>query len=298
MIEHGKKRVISLGFFDGIHIGHRALIEKTIYRAKELDATPSLISFDAHPDNMIVGGKTPLINSPYDRRDIVRRLYGIDDMIFLHFDEDMMRMNWHSFLERLTDWFGAAHLIAGYDFRFGFRGEGTPEKLADFCEKNGLGCDIIEKVTLDGKTVSSTYIRSLLQDGNIREANRFLGHPHTVTDIVRYGYRLGRKIGIPTANMAFADDVLVPAHGVYAAMAYPEQGGEYRAVTNIGVRPSVSNGTGVSVESHLSGYSGDLYGHRLRIELYDYLRPEAAFKDVDALKQQIDRDIEKTIKIL
>ena len=148
---------------------------------------------------------------------------------------------------------------------------------------------------LDGITVSSTYIRSLLRQGDVETAARFLGHPHTLTDSVRFGYRLGSKLGTPTINMRFEEGVLAPAYGVYAARVTIEGESLRRcAVTNVGVRPTVSGEGTVSVESYILDYDGNLYGRRVRLEFMRFMRPERRFENVDALKEQIFRDREET----
>lgn len=287
-----KKRVIALGFFDGIHIGHQALFNKTVERSRELGAIPSVISFDSHPDTMVFGKEVELINTSKDRVDLIKRIFDIDDTIFLHFDEYLMHMEWKDFIQWLVDWFHAVHFIAGYDFTFGYKGEGNTERLRERCAELGIGCDIIQKVEMDGLTVSSTLIRKLLSEGKIEEVNRYLGHPHTFTDTVRDGYKLGRKIGVPTINMRFADGMVRMPYGVYAAKAYLEDGRVHKAVTNIGIKPTVSGDNTVSVESHLLDYSGYLYGKKVRLEFYSYLRPEVKFADLRQLQQQIFKDIE------
>lgn len=156
---------------------------------------------------------------------------------------------------------------------------------------------MVDKVELDGITVSSTYIRSLLREGDMLRAEYFMGHPHFLSDIVRHGHRLGRHLGAPTVNMQFAPGVLIPPHGVYAARAIlPE--GEFAAVTNIGVRPTVSSEPTVTVESHLLGFGGNLYGRTLALEFFDFLRPERRFADLDELGAQIARDGERARQIV
>ncbi len=290
----GKKRVIALGFFDGIHIGHAALLRRTCARAAEIGAIPSALSFDTHPDTLVHGAPVPLINSAPGRADLIRRLFGIESVIFIHFDQTVMHMPWQDFAQTLIQEMDAAWLVVGHDFRFGWKGEGAAGRLADYCAAHGLGCDIIPAVTLDGRVVSSTYIRELIQNGEIERANAFLGHPHTLVDTVHYGYRLGTKMGTPTINMRFPDGVLVPKYGVYATKAFLEDGSEYMAVTNIGVRPTVSGGDRVSVESFILDFAGNLYDRQVRIEFYRFLRPEQRFADMDALKAQILRDAEET----
>ena len=285
------KRVLALGFFDGVHLGHAALIRRTKERAEALGAVPAVLTFDVHPDTLVRGAPVPLLTSPEDRAELVRRLFGVEEILSLRFDRSLMEMPWDRFLEWVREEFGAVHLVCGHDFSFGWRGEGNPDRLRTKCAALGLGSDVIPKVTLDGETVSSTRIRELLLAGQLKEANRLLGHPHVLTDTVRTGYRLGRKLGTPTINMRFGEGVLIPAHGVYAGKLRIEGESVDRwAVTNVGVRPTVSDGEQVSVESYILDYSGNLYGKRVRLEFRDFLRPERKFPDTDALKAQIARD--------
>lgn len=289
-----QKRVIALGFFDGIHIGHAALMRRTVARAGGMGAIPTVMSFDVHPDTLVRGTEVPLINSAHGREELIRRLFGIESVVFIHFDRTVMQMPWQTFIQTLVDEMDAAAFVVGHDFSFGWRGEGTAEKLTTYCAEHGLGCDVIPAVTLDGRVVSSTYIRELLENGEVERANAFLGHPHTLSDTVHYGYRLGTKMGTPTINMQFPDGVLVPRHGVYAAKVYLDDGSEHYAVTNVGVRPTVSGGQRVSVESFILDYHGNLYNRQVRLEFYKFLRPERKFDSVDALKARILYDANTT----
>ena len=286
------KRAVAIGFFDGVHIGHAALLEKTKQRALESGATPSVVSFDVHPDNLVFGAEVKLINSALGREDLIRRFFGIDNIVFLHFNRHMMTMPWDEFLDSLCEELNISHIVVGHDFCFGHRGEGTAEKLRDYCAGHGLGCDVIPPVTLDGRIVSSTYIRTLIENGQMEEARRYLGHPHILTDTVHSGYHLGSRLGAPTINMYFPEGVLVPRHGVYATRVCLEGGESYPAVTNVGVRPTVGSGNRVSVESHLLDYSGNLYGRQARVEFFAFLREEQQFADYEKLSAQIARDAE------
>ncbi|MDR1299422.1 MAG: riboflavin biosynthesis protein RibF [Oscillospiraceae bacterium] len=285
-----KRRAIALGFFDGVHIGHSALLRRTIAAGGQEGLVPSVITFDAHPQGLVAGKDVPLINSPEDRAGLIQRLFGIDDIIFLHFDRATAQMHWGVFVELLVSEFGARRLVAGHDFKFGRQGEGNADRLREKCREMGIGCDIIPEVKLDGITSSSTYIRQLISGGDIAAANRFLGHPHVLSDFVRYGYRLGRAIGTPTINMCFADGVLVPAHGVYATRVIIGDGVERTGVTNVGTRPTVSDSDKVTAETHILGYQGNLYGKTVRIEFYGRMRAERQFSGVEELKGQISRD--------
>ena len=286
------KRVIALGFFDGVHIGHGELLKRTKQRATERNAMPSVLSFDIHPDTLVFGKEVPLINSAIGREEIIRRCYGIDNVVFIHFNRRVMQMDWRDFLEDLIRDLQICHIVVGHDFCFGYRGQGTASRLRDYCAEHGLGCDVIPPVMLDGKIVSSTHIRELIAAGEIEQANRWLGHPHSLADTVHSGYHLGRKLGTPTINMFFPHGVIVPRHGVYATKVYLENGESYIAVTNVGVRPTVSQDDRVSVESHLLDYSGNLYGRQARVEFYAFLREEIKFSDYAALSEQIHKDAE------
>ena len=287
MIQGG--RAVALGFFDGLHLGHQKLLEETVRLAGEYSLTPAVLSFDVPPHALVSGQSCMLISGTEERRELLHRLFGIDEMLLLHFDETLRRMSWEDFTELLRREYGASALVAGYDFRFGYRGEGTAEKLMEKCRACSIPCRIVEKVTLDGTVVSSTHIRALLSQGNVEEAERFLGHPYFLRGRVTHGYAIGRTLGFPTANLTRESGVLLPKRGVYATLAHLENGQTVSAVTNIGRRPTF-DGEQDTIESHLLDFSGDLYGQTLRLELKAFLRPERPFPDVESLKQQIEED--------
>ena len=290
-----QKRVIALGFFDGVHRGHGALLSRVAGKAAELGAAPAAVTFDTHPENLIFGSPMPLINAPLDRAELMRRYYGIREVIVAHFDDRMMHMPWEDFItEFLVREHGAVHLVAGHDFHFGYKGEGNPDRLREKCARLGVGCDIIPKVELDGITISSTYIRTLLAQGEIERANYFLGHPHTLTDTVHHGKKLGSTLGFPTVNLRFQPGVLIPARGVYAARVWFENGESRCAVTNVGVRPTVDSHGEVNVEGFILDFDGDLYGQTVRMEFYRYLRGEQKFPTLEALREEIMRNAEET----
>ena len=205
------KRVIALGFFDGVHLGHAALLRRVTEVARELDAVPAALTFHPHPDSVVRGEEVKLITSPEGRADLMRRVYGIKDVIVVPFDEKTMQMPWEDFVtDCLLERNGAVHLVAGHDFRFGYRGQGTPERLQAKCAELGIGCDIVPKVEMDGITVSSSYIRTLIADGDVERANQFLGHPYTLVGEVGHGKKLGRVLGFPTVNLTFPEGALTP----------------------------------------------------------------------------------------
>ncbi|MEG0321277.1 MAG: riboflavin biosynthesis protein RibF [Oscillospiraceae bacterium] len=290
-----KKRVIALGFFDGVHNGHGALLRRTAEVAQQLDVTPAAVTFDTHPENLILGQPISLLTSPADRADLMRRYYGISTVIVAHFDQRMMHMSWEEFVsDYLVEECGAVHLVAGHDFHFGYQGEGNPARLQAKCKELGIGCDIIPKVEQDGITVSSTYIRTLIAQGELERAGDFLGHPHTLTDTVSRGKKLGSTLGFPTVNLHFQEGVIVPAFGVYATRVYLENGESRMAVTNIGTRPTVSDGSDVTVEGFILDFDGDLYGQKVRMEFYKKLRDERQFDSLEALTAEVLRNAQET----
>lgn len=288
-----KQKVMALGFFDGIHVGHAALINKIKQRAEETGAEPAVLTFDVHPDNLVFKKTVPLINSAEDRENILSRCFGIDDVVVIHFNQRVMHMDWQDFIDELIDEMNLRWIVVGHDFCFGYKGLGTAEKLKAYCAERGVGCDIIPAVCRDGVVVSSTLIRQLIETGEMEKANEYLGHPHTLTDVIRTGYHLGTKMGTPTINMSFPQGVIIPRHGVYAAKAYID-GQEYMSVTNVGIRPTVSDSGNVNVESFLLDFCGNLYGHRALIDFYKFLRPERKFDDVNELAAQIKSDAQTT----
>lgn len=290
-----KKRVIALGFFDGVHLGHGALLRRVREVATQKGYIPAALTFDHHPKDLIPGAeRVPLINTPEDREGLMRGLYGMEEVIVLPFDAHMRDMNWRDFVtELLVGQYDAAHLVAGHDFHFGRRGEGDPERLRALCSELGLGCDIIGKVELDGVTVSSTYIRELIGGGELERAARFLGHPHVLSGPVVHGKQLGRTIGIPTSNLIVPEGVLMPRFGVYATRVWVGET-PYLAVTNVGVRPTVEDSHRVTVEPWILDFEGDLYDREIRVEFYKRLRPERKFASIEELRRTILKNADET----
>ncbi len=289
-----KKRVIALGFFDGVHKGHQALMDTAIRRAKELDAVSSVFTFDKRPGSVIQGVNVPLLISPSERSEEIRRLGGVDEVIISHFDQEMREMPWKTFVSQvLVEQFRACHIVSGWNNRFGYMGQGTAEKLGEECKRLGIGYDCIQGVKVDGVVVSSTYIRSLIAAGEMERAEAFLGHPYTISGEVKHGRRVGRTIGIPTVNLNLPEEMQQPPFGVYASKVWVE-GKEHLAVTNIGVRPTFQDKGEATIEPHILNFGGDLYGKYIRVMLYRFLRPEKCFESIEELKAAIAGDIKTT----
>lgn len=287
------KRILALGFFDGVHLGHGALLRRTKELAEETGYVPAALTFDTHPDELVHGQPVPLLNTAEERALLMRRLYGIEEIITLPFDRATMAQPWEDFVEdRLCRDYGAVHVVCGHDFRFGAGGVGNADRLKEKCHSLGMGCDCIPQLSLNGEIVSSTRIRGLLTEGCMDEAVACLGHPHIISGTVVHGRQLGRTLGIPTANLLPAQGLLLPKFGVYAALARFD--GICRpAVVNIGSRPTVQ-GHRVTVEPWILDFEGDLYGHTLELSLYRFLRQEQKFDSLEALKAKIHENAEET----
>ena len=287
-----EKIIYALGFFDGVHLGHRMLLNACRQFAGHTGCKAGAVTFDTHPEALVAGRAPALLNTIEDRKRLIAA-HGMDEILVLPFDEALRSMPWQDFLEMLLAK-GAVGFICGDDFRFGYKGEGTAEKLTNFCIERKLYWTVVPAQILGDTRISSTYIRQLVELGEIELADKFLGHPHILTGTVVPGKQLGRTIGIPTANLSLPEGILCPRFGVYACKALVEDQ-EYMAVTNIGTRPTV-HGESVTIEPWLLDFDGDLYGKELTLEFHGFLRPEKKFDSLDALKQEIEKNAAETRK--
>ncbi len=289
-----KQKIFALGFFDGVHLGHQALLAECVRLASEMAAEPAAITFDRHPQALFVPNPPALINANTDR-DALLRHFGIRHIHRLVVTKEVMSTPWRDFLLQLLEQ-GAAGFVCGDDFRFGHKGEGDGEKLREFCAEMGLPCVIVPEQSMDGVRISSTYIRNRIESGDMATAASFLGHPHILSGEVVPGRQLGRTLGIPTANLRVPDGVVCPEFGVYACKALVD-GVTYPAVTNVGVRPTVS-GEGVTVEPWILDFDGDLYGKTITLEFHKFLRPEQKFGSLEELQAEIRKNAEETRLLL
>ena len=286
-----EKKILALGFFDGVHLGHQALLKACRCLADETGLTAAAVTFDRHPMSLTKGRSPLLINTPFDREALIKD-QGIDEIITLPFDETLRTLPWQDFLGLLMERHNAAGFVCGSDYRFGYKGEGTALMLQQAAKAHDLPCVIVPRLSLGSTVISSSHIRGLLADGSMEEANRFLGHPHRLTGKVIPGQHLGRTLGTPTANVAFPETLAIPRYGVYACLARVE-GKTYAAVTNVGTRPTVDGRT-VTIEPWLMKFDGDLYGKEITLEFYSFLRPERKFESLEELRSEIHRNAVQT----
>ena len=285
-----ERKIYALGFFDGVHIGHQALLSACCALAERENCCAAAITFDAHPQSLFSGSVPPLLTSSQDRQALMEA-YGISHIHCFPITKEVMSTPWQTFLELLIAE-GAVGFVCGHDFHFGHRGEGNAELLRAACEKENIPCTVVPEQTVDGIRVSSTHIRNLLEQGDTETAVKFLGHPHIFTGTVVSGRKLGRTIGIPTANLTLPEGLLIPRLGVYACLAVID-GVKHMAVTNVGTRPTVE-GHHITVEPWILDFDGNLYGKTLTLEFHKFLRPEQKFPDLAALRSEIWKNGEET----
>ncbi|MFO7248013.1 MAG: bifunctional riboflavin kinase/FAD synthetase [Bacillota bacterium] len=285
-----RPHVAAIGYFDGVHLGHQAVVRQAIKRARELGVPASVITFHPHPREVLGRtGYTRYITPLSDKLALLANL-GVEEAYVIRFDRAFAAVDPEGFVARYLVPLAVRGVAVGFDFSFGHRGRGTPETLVRLAAGR-FPVDVVAPVTVAGEKVSSTAIRAQLLEGRVDEAAQLLGRPYSITGRVVAGNRIGRTLGFPTANVETAEPYVIPAHGVYAAeVAW--RGTVYEAVVNIGVRPTVTDRAEPTIEAHLLDFAGDLYGETIAVRFLHYLRPERRFSDLDALRAQIARDIE------
>lgn len=293
--------VVAAGNFDGVHLGHQAVLAEARALAQRLSAPFAVLTFEPHPRAVFQPGLPPFRLTPFRAKSLVLESLAVDLLFTLHFDQAFAQKSAEDFVaEILVAGLGARAVVVGYDFVFGHKRRGTPELLRTEGGKHGFAVQVVAPVAGAGGVVySSTQIREHLVAGRPREAAALLGRPWEIDGRVEVGDKLGRTIGFPTANIALAD-YLRPAPGVYAVRAGIEDGETvtwHNGAANLGWRPTVG-GKDLRLETHLFDFSGDLYGKHLRVALIERLRAEQRFDGLDALKAQIALDCAQARQIL
>ncbi len=275
-----RPRRVAMGMFDGVHLGHRAVIE----------GSDTVLTFDPHPLRVIHPEAAPKLIMPFEvKRDVIEGL-GVEEIVVIPFDHAFSTIPPEEFCSRiLVERLAARQVSVGENFRFGARAKGDPELLRSRSE---FETRVVPLVEVDGEVVSSSRIRSLIAAGEVELAMRCLGAPFLLEGEVVAGDRRGRSLGFPTANIVPSDDLVCPGHGVYAAFANGQP-----AAVNVGVRPTFETGRGLLVEAYLLDFDGDLYGKRLRIAFIARLRGERRFPSVEDLVAQMRRDAEEARRL-
>ena len=287
-------RIVTTGTFDGLHRGHRLLLDNLRKEGKRRGWQPVVVTFDRHPRAMINTARAPHILMLPGERDARLRDLGFD-VSEVHFDERMRRLTAEAWMRRLRDEYGARGVMLGYDNTFGC--DGTDLGIRDYEELGrGMGVEVLGCGVEPG--VSSSDIRHALAAGDIAGANAMLGYDWTLCGNVVHGREMGRDIGFRTANLSVDPRLQLPGRGVYATMVTMPDGTDLPAVTNIGMRPTFGEQGPVSVETHIPGFAGDLYGAMLAIRPVAKIRDEERFKTIGDLRLGIERDVARSLEIL
>ena len=281
--------VVALGTFDGVHLGHRAILGTALARAREIGVEALACTFDPHPMEILQPDRAPRPITPFDERLALIGEAGIDTVVVLPFTRELSAVEPEAFVKDvLLERLHAREVVVGYNHRFGRGARGDARLLEGLAERFGFRAHVVPAMTVDGVAVSSSEIRAALQRGDVAGAARALGRPYAIAGPVTSGAGRGRTLGFPTANIDPDRPLLVP-RGVYRGRVIVE-GRPHAAVVNVGVRPTFDE-TVLAVEAHLLDFAGDLYGRQVRLEFVDRVRDEMRFPSVEELKAQVMRDI-------
>lgn len=280
--------VLTIGNFDGVHLGHSALMKQTVEKARELKLPSLVLTFIQHPQSLLSSDSFKYLLGQEDKEKLIA-LTGIDKYLAIDF-KTVKDWSPQEFINTLlVDKLNVRYAVCGCDFAFGKGGSGTPELMKTLLGQRGIGCTVTDKLTADGEPISSTRLRALVAAGDMEGAARLLGRLYSFNLPVVHGRRLGTKLGSPTINQLFPTDRAMPAFGVYAVLCGIE-GKLYGGVANIGVKPTVGEVSAPLCETYIFDFDGDLYGKEVRIYLCKHLRGEKRFESLDALRAQIAKD--------
>ncbi len=284
-----KRSAVAVGKFDGIHLGHRRLLDRVLEQKKR-GLSAVVFTFDMSAASFF-GGETKELSTRTEKRDAFSRM-GVDVLIEFPLNRETAATKPEEFVSRyLAGQMATAYLCAGPDLSFGKDGAGNYALLAKYADVYGYRVELIDKVRVDGEEVSSTRVRSAVREGRMEEACRMLGTPYSVSGSVVHGRALGRRLGMPTANLTPEAGKLLPPNGVYYSRAVVD-GKSYPGISNVGYKPTVSRERRMGVETYLYDFAGEIYDRNIRVELLSFRRAERAFDTVEALQRQIAEDVE------
>jgi riboflavin kinase/FMN adenylyltransferase len=299
-----RRAALTIGNFDGVHLGHRSILETVVRRARALEGEAVVFTFDPHPRKVLHGERAPGLLTTLEQKLELLEAQGVDLAIVEPFNIEFARTSSESFVrDVIHERIRPREVYVGYDFHFGRDREGSMRQLTELGPRLGFSVTVIPEVTAGGRDVNSTRIRALLADGAVEEAAELLGRPYAVRGRVVAGERRGHSLGFPTLNLRLENEV-VPRAGVYAGTALfldagePPPGARFGAVANIGRRPTFGAAQALAVEAHLFDFAADAYGRRVELGLRARLREERAFEGPEALRRQIAADAEQARRLL
>ncbi len=292
-----KQLCAAVGMFDGGHLGHRSLLVHVREAANIRGQVPAVFTFDAHPLEIVAPERAPKLLSSLPERINLLHEAGAEHVEVLKFDSELRNLSAEDFMAMLRNRFNVATLVIGFNHRFGRGADGSFDEYRE--TGHSLGIDVLKADECAKPGISSTAVRHMLAKGDIEHANALLGRHFRMTGIVENGHHIGRTIGFPTANIRVDPRIIVPAPGVYAAKATMPDTTEYPAMVNIGVRPTVDNtpSPDITIEAHMIGFDGNLYGKEITLGFIGYLRPEQKFPTLVALRTQLASDLQSAIAL-
>jgi riboflavin kinase / FMN adenylyltransferase len=292
-----RRSTVAIGTFDGVHLGHQAVIQTATEDARQNNRRAVVFTFDRHPAELLAPDRVPgYLTTPAQRIPLIAA-QGTEELVIVHFDSALAGLTAEEFVRMiLKERLGAEAIVIGDDFHFGKNRSGNAEYLHSVQESFGFQLSVHAPVLLDGVPVHSSQIRALIREGKVSDAERLLGHPFLLSGRVVQGQQLGRTLGYPTANLALTVNQVVPADGIYAVEAILDDGRTFGGACSIGSRPTIA-GAGRSIETYLFDFNGDIYGRGMELRFLHYLRPEVKFDSLDALVLQMAQDVKQARQI-
>lgn len=283
------RTVVALGNFDGLHIAHMQIIKKCHDYARAHDLKCGVLLFNEHTKRTISNSSVPVITQENQKLDILEK-NDIDFVYMRDFDNEFMQLTPEQFVRRLMDILHCVAVCVGYDYRFGHKASGDVALLKELGKKYGFEAIVTDEIDHDGVAIKSTAIRNFVQAGSVRHASSMLGRPFAIEGMVVKGLQNGRKMGLPTANVSYKSNTLLPHNGVYAGYTYVK-GNKYKSVINVGNNPTFGADK-ITIESHILDFNEDIYNELIRVEFIKRLRGDKKFDSIDALIEQIKADAE------
>ncbi|RKD34482.1 bifunctional riboflavin kinase/FAD synthetase [Thermohalobacter berrensis] len=289
--KYPKPTAVALGNFDGLHIGHQALIKKMIKESKKMGLPSVVYTFKNHPTSLIANKKTPkTIMNNKQKFEILKSL-GIDILYMIEFNNQIMNMNPKAFIKKLLiDRLNIKLVVVGFNYRFGYKAKGDCSLLKQMGDDLGFKVIVVPPVTKNEQVVSSTLIRKLIKEGKIKKANNLLGRHYTLQGKVIQGKGRGKKIGFPTANLLLNDNYVIPKKGVYKTITTVNNK-KYISITNVGTNPTFTNENKLNIETHIINFNDSLYGKEIEVSFKKYIREEKKFQNAEQLIKQLKEDI-------
>jgi riboflavin kinase/FMN adenylyltransferase len=288
---------LTVGVFDGVHRGHQRILKRLTAGAHEQGVPAVVLTFDPHPAKLFGRSEIRLLTLPDERAELLGS-FSVDIVVTHPFNQEVANTTAFDFMQHVKEHLGATHLVLGYDSTLGKNREGNTTRLREIGAELGYTVEVTPALSDESGVISSTEIRKLIEVGNVVEATRLMGHPYSLRGPVIHGDARGRTINVPTANIAYARDKMIPANGIYACWAYYD-GQQHQAAINIGINPTFTPDKQIpNVEAHILDFRREIYGEEVTLEFVARLRNELRFDSVEKLLEQIWRDIEKTREVL